>query len=236
MKNKKRAAGIFVCALLLLCLGGCGPLQKEEEQPQALEIVQDKEEWEANETVLKYNQIFQRDNVAFLFQHEEPQEGFSDEEMGAVAICKVIAQTPNYDFDQGVPQQQFDAVTMELFGKTLKNYNNTKVLQLENGNILSTGWGGIGCTYVLKELTPLEEGRTRAVCYRVLTPYFEEEGVDREAYQKNIYSGSLEGYNPALVEIIFTETAANGEAQLIYHAANVLENSPQPPYSVYSGE
>lgn len=155
-----------------------------------------------------------------------------------MAICRIIAQTPNYDFDQGVPQEQFDMVTMELFGKTLENYNNMKTKQLENGNILSTGWGGIGCNYVLKELTPLEEGRTRAVCYKVLAPYFEEGNMEPDAYFRNIYSGNLEPYSPLLVEIIFTETAdISGVPQLVYHSANVLEGAGlQPPYSIYQGK
>lgn len=173
--------------------------------------------------------------VSFLISDAE-QAGFSDEQMAAFALSRLIAKSDEpgaaeYDHTVGFPKADMDAVTMKYFGILPQNYENRLTTVLPDGNITGTGWGGSAALYLLHDIAQAGDGRIRGQFYCVSF------GMDENIMEAKEYllQGDFSEYpDVSLVTLTFTEERDEEGDFLRFYSASAQE--AQPPYLLYSGE
>jgi hypothetical protein len=185
-------------------------------------------------TAEKYYDYFMANNhVSFLLADELAEPGFSDAELSYYALSELIRGNPDYEQLAGFPVEDFNAVTLRYFGRTVENHENRAATILDNGNITPTGWGGNSVALVLKELEPAADGRISAVFYQFSFGIGEDLPAP-EVLKERLLAGKSEEFGPCwLVRMEFTEQAGeDGAFRLLFHDVEAL-GEVQPPYPVY---
>lgn len=224
--------------LLTLLLGACSAPQtpassqdgglssQEEASGQPLE------EYGAAE---RYYDYLLGTNVNLLLCEEG--ESFTDTQVAAYVLTVLVEQSGDFDrYETGFSPEEMNAAAEKYCGTTVSDFNTPMTrLDEETGMVCSTGWGGTGTWWVLRDLREDEDGlRTAEFYYFIFSP--DSDLPDAQRMKKQLLAGEFESYGlPYLARMTFREKTENGETYLQILSLERLED-PQPPYTVYGAE